>query len=86
MWLRPNIWEGVLESRLKSEVSIVQNMDENCKTMVGCAVDVKEEFTVDVGLDFWSTLSAFLFAVVIDRLTLSDQQLFRISRLQALVE
>ena len=50
-------------------VRMVQDMYESCKMVVKCAVGVKEEFYVEVGLHQGSALSPFLFAMVMDKLT-----------------
>ena len=50
-------------------VQLVQDMYEGSETMVRCAVETTERFKVKVGLHQGSTLSPFLFAVIMDRLT-----------------
>ena len=50
-------------------VQLVQDMYEESKTMVRCAVRTTESFKVKVGLHQGSALSPFLFAVIMDRLT-----------------
>ncbi|XP_051793650.1 uncharacterized protein LOC127530564 [Acanthochromis polyacanthus] len=50
-------------------VRVAQDMYEDCKTVVRCAVGVTEEFKVEVGLHQGSALSPFLFAMVMDRMT-----------------
>lgn len=44
-------------------------MYEDCKTVTKCAVGVTEELRVEVELHQGSSLSPFLFAMVMDRLT-----------------
>ena len=48
---------------------LVQDMYEGSKTVVRCAVGTTESFKVKVGLHQESTLSPFLFAVIMDMLT-----------------
>ena len=50
-------------------VRLVQDVYEETKTMVRCAVGTTESFKVKVGLHQGSVLSPFLFAVIMDRLT-----------------
>ena len=50
-------------------VRFVQDMYEESKTVVRRAVETAESFKVKVGLHQGSTLSPFLFAVIVDRLT-----------------
>ena len=50
-------------------VKVVQDMHEDSITTVRCAVGMTEGFKVEVGLHQGSTLSPFLFAMVMDRLT-----------------
>ena len=47
----------------------VQDMYEESKTVVRCAVRTTESFKVKVGLHQESVLSPFVFAVIMDRLT-----------------
>lgn len=49
---------GVAEKYVRA----VQDMDEDCETLVRCAVGVTEEFRVEVGVHQGSALSPFLFA------------------------
>ena len=53
----------------KKYVRFVQDMYEESKTVVRRAVETTESFKVKVGLHQGSTLSPFLFAVIVDRLT-----------------
>ena len=50
-------------------VRLVQDVYEESKTVVRCAVGTTESFKVKVGLHQGSALSPFLFAVIVDRLT-----------------
>ena len=50
-------------------VRLVQDMYEGSKTVVGCAAETTESFKVKVGLHQGSTLSPFLFAVIMDKIT-----------------
>ena len=50
-------------------VRFVQDMYKESKTVVRRAVKTTEIFKVKVGLHQGSTLSPFLFAVIVDRLT-----------------
>ena len=50
-------------------VRLVQDVYEESKTVVRCAVGTTESFKVKVGLHQGSALSPFLFAVIMDRLT-----------------
>ena len=50
-------------------VQLVQDMYEESKTMMRCAVRTTESFKVKVELHQGSALSPFLFAVIMDRLT-----------------
>ena len=48
---------------------LVQDMYEESERVVKCAVGITESFKVKVGLHQGSSLSPFLFAVIMDRLT-----------------
>ena len=50
-------------------VRFVQDMYKGSETVVRCAVETTESFKVKVGLHQGSTLSPFLFAMIMDRLT-----------------
>ena len=50
-------------------VRLVQDMYEESKTVVRCAVRITESFKVKVGLHQGSALSPFLFSVIMDRIT-----------------
>ena len=50
-------------------VQLVQDMYEESKTVVRCAVGTTESFKVKVGLHQGSALIPFLFAVITDRIT-----------------
>ena len=67
---REELWYCMGKSGIVEKyVQLVQNMYEGCKTVVRCAVGTTESFKVKVGLHQESTLSPFLFAVIMDRLT-----------------
>ena len=67
---REELWYCMRKSEIPEKyVRVVQDMYEDCKTVVSCAIGVTEEFKVEVGLHQGSALSPFLFAVVMDRLT-----------------
>ena len=55
--------------KVATYVRLVQDMYEGRETVVRCAVGSTESFKVKVGLHQGSTLSSFLFAVIMDRLT-----------------
>ena len=64
-------WEELSYCMRKSRivekyVQLVQDMYEGSKTVVRCAVGTTESFKVKVGLHQGSTLSPFLFAVIMD--------------------
>lgn len=50
-------------------VTVVKDMYDDSETAVRCAVGTTESFKVEVGLHQGSTMSPFLFAMVMDRLT-----------------
>ena len=54
-------------------VQLVQDMYEESKTVVRCAIGTTQSFKVKVGLHQGSALSPFLFAVTIDTLTDDDE-------------
>ncbi|KAM7373883.1 hypothetical protein PAMP_006573 [Pampus punctatissimus] len=67
---REELWYCMRKSGVtETYVRVVQDMYEDCKTVVRCAVGVTEELKVEVGLHQGSTLSPFLFTMVMDRLT-----------------
>ena len=64
------LWCCMRKSQIVEKyVQLVQNMYEGSETVVRCAVGTTESFKVKVGLLQGSTLSPFLFAVIMDRLT-----------------
>ena len=67
---REELWYCMKKSGIVEKyVRHVQDMYEESKTVVRCAVGTTESFKVKVGLHQESALSPFLFAVIIDRLT-----------------
>ena len=67
---REELWYCMRKSRVtKKYVKVVQDMYENSVTTVRCAVGMTEGFKVEVGLHQGLTLSPFLFAMGMDRLT-----------------
>ena len=53
----------------KKYEQFIQDMYEESKTVVRCAVEATESFKVKVRLHQGSVLSPFLFAVIMDRIT-----------------
>ena len=67
---REELWHCMRKSGITEKyVRMVQDMYEGCKMVVRCAVDMTDEFKVEVGLHQGSALSPFLFAMVMNRLT-----------------
>ena len=67
---REEVWYCITKSGLAEKcVRIVQDMYDDSKTAVRCAVGVIEGFEVKVGLHQGSALSPCLFAMVMDRMT-----------------
>ena len=67
---REELWHCMRKSGVVEKyVRIVQDMYEDSVTAVRCAVGMTDRFMVKVGLHQGSTLSPFLFAMVMDRLT-----------------
>ena len=63
------LWHCMRKSRMaETYVQHVQDMYEESETVVRYAVGTTESFKVKVGLHQESALSAFLFAVIMDRL------------------
>ena len=68
--LQEELWYCMKKSGIVEKyVQLVQDMYEESKTVVRCAVGTTESFKVKVGLHQRSALSPFLFAVIMDRLT-----------------
>nr|XP_061804482.1 sperm-tail PG-rich repeat-containing protein 2-like [Nerophis lumbriciformis] len=67
---REELWFCMRKSGVAEKyVQVMQDMYEDCNTMMRCAVCVTDEFKVKVGLHQGSALSPFLFAMVMDRMT-----------------
>ena len=67
---REELWYCMRKSGIVEKyVQLVQDMYEESKTVVRCAVETREIFKVKVGLHQGSALNPFLFAVIMDRLT-----------------
>uniref|UniRef100_A0A8C4NFF6 ribonuclease H n=1 Tax=Eptatretus burgeri TaxID=7764 RepID=A0A8C4NFF6_EPTBU len=67
---REELWHWMRKSGVVEKyVRIVQDMYEDSVTAARCAVGMTNPFKVNVGLHQGSTLSPFLFAMVMDRLT-----------------
>ncbi|KAK3559199.1 hypothetical protein QTP86_005200 [Hemibagrus guttatus] len=67
---REELWYCMRKSGVAEKyVRVVQDMYERSRTVVRCAVGQTEEFNVEVGLHQGSSLSPFLFAMVMDQLS-----------------
>uniref|UniRef100_A0A8C4R3C6 ribonuclease H n=1 Tax=Eptatretus burgeri TaxID=7764 RepID=A0A8C4R3C6_EPTBU len=67
---RVELWHCMRKSGVVEKyVRIMQDMYEDSAAAVRCAVGMTDRFKAKVGLHQGSTLSPFLFAVVMDRLT-----------------
>ncbi|KAK3514247.1 hypothetical protein QTP70_011840 [Hemibagrus guttatus] len=67
---REELWYCMRKSGVAEKyVRVVQDMYERSRTVLRCAVGQTEEFTVEVGLHQGSSLSPFLFAIVMDQLS-----------------
>ena len=67
---RQELWNCLRLKRVEEKyIRLIQDMYENSKTRVTCAVGTTTEFRVTVGLHQGSALSPFLFAIVMDCLT-----------------
>ncbi|KAK3514261.1 hypothetical protein QTP70_012099 [Hemibagrus guttatus] len=67
---REELWYCMRKSGVAEKyVRVVQDMYERSRTVVRCAEGQTEEFKVEVGLHQGSTLSSFLFAIVMDQLS-----------------
>ncbi|MBN3290172.1 LORF2 protein, partial [Polypterus senegalus] len=67
---RKELWYCMRKLGLAEKyVRVVQDMYEGSVTVVRTAVGVTEAFKIEVGLNQGSSLSPFLFAMVMDRLT-----------------
>ena len=66
---KEKMWYCMRKSGIAGKYTrLVQDMYEESKTVVSCAVETKESFKLKVGLHQRSALSPFLFAVIMDRL------------------
>ena len=66
---REDLWYCIRKSGMaEMYVRFVHDMYEGSERLVRCAVGTTESFKVKVGLHQGSTLSPFLFAVIMDRL------------------
>ncbi|KAK3536514.1 hypothetical protein QTP86_013837 [Hemibagrus guttatus] len=67
---REELWYCMRKSGVAEKyIRVVQDMYERSRTVVRCAVGQTEEFKVEVGMHQGSTLSPFLFAIVMDQLS-----------------
>ncbi|KAK3556466.1 hypothetical protein QTP70_008251 [Hemibagrus guttatus] len=72
---REELWYCMRKSGVAEKyVRVVQDMYERSRTVVRCAVGQTEEFNVEVGLHQGSALSPFLFAIVMDQLSVEVRQ------------
>ncbi|KAK3534374.1 hypothetical protein QTP86_014445, partial [Hemibagrus guttatus] len=72
---REELWYCMRKSGVAEKyVRVVQDMYERSRTVVKCAVGQTEEFNVEVGLHQGSALSPFLFAIVMDQLSVEVRQ------------
>ncbi|KAK3543274.1 hypothetical protein QTP70_014065 [Hemibagrus guttatus] len=72
---REELWYCMRKSGVAEKfVRVVQDMYERSRTVVRCAVGQTEEFNVEVGLHQGSSLSPFLFAMVLDQLSKEVRQ------------
>ena len=63
------LWYCMRKSEIVEKyVQLVQDMYEGSETVVRCAIGTTVSFKIKVGLHQGSTLSPFLFAVIMDRL------------------
>ena len=64
------LWCGIRKSGIMNKyVKLVKDMYEESETVVRCALESIERFKVKIGPHQESALNAFLFAVIMDRLT-----------------
>ena len=67
---REEVWYCLRSAGVpETYIEVIQDMYDNSKTIVRCAVGTTEAFSVKVGLHQGSALSPFLFTVVMDQLT-----------------
>ena len=67
---REELWYCMRKSGMAEKyVRLVQDIYEESKTLLRCAVRITESFKVEVGLHQGSVLSPFLLTLIMDRLT-----------------
>ena len=67
---REELWYCMRKSEMVEKyVQLVQDMYKGSETVVRCAVGTTESFKVKAGLHQGSTLSPFLFAMIVDKQT-----------------
>ena len=72
---REEVWNCLRLKKVDEKyIRLVQDMYEGSKTRVRCAAGDTEDFRVTVGLHQGSTLSPFLFAIIIDCITADIQR------------
>ena len=72
---REEVWNCLRLKKVDEKyIRLVQDMYEGSKTRVSCAAGDTEDFRVTVGLHQGSTLSPFLFTVIIDCITADIQR------------
>ncbi|KAK3513112.1 hypothetical protein QTP70_001685 [Hemibagrus guttatus] len=72
---RKELWYCMRKSGVAEKyVRVVQDLYERSRTVVRCAVGQTEQFKVEVGLHQGSALSPFLFATVMDQLSVEVRQ------------
>ena len=73
--LREELWECLwLAETLEYYVRVIKDMYGRARTTVRSAAGLTEEFEVGVGLYQGSVLSLFLFAIIMDKLTVDNRK------------